>query len=200
MTLITPTTELEAVNECLENIGQAPVNTLAGDLGVDTQIALNYVTKTNRELQSQGWYWNTDQNYKLSPNVDGDILLPANTLSVRSYGQDVRRNLVQRGSRLYDRDNQSFTYTTAVYVELTLGLDFTDLPETARRYIALRAARLFQDRIEGASDSGDFEDEKRAMAGLMADQLRVQRPNALTDNWTTTSSIRRHAYGYIPRY
>jgi hypothetical protein len=50
--LITPTTELEAVNECLENIGQAPVSTIAGDLGVDTQIALNFVRKTNRQLQA----------------------------------------------------------------------------------------------------------------------------------------------------
>jgi len=200
MALITPTTELEAVNECLENIGQAPVSTLAGDLGVDTQIALNYVTKTNRELQSQGWYWNTEEEYVLTPNGDNDILLPANTLSVRPDGNDAGRKLVQRGSRLYDSDNQTYSFTSSVQVELTLGLAFTDLPETARRYIALRAARLFQDRIEGNADSGDFEDEKRAMAGLMADQLRVRKTNALTNNWSTAGTIRRHAYGYTPRY
>ena len=43
--LITPTTELEAVNECLENIGQAPVNSISGDISVDAQIALNFVLK-----------------------------------------------------------------------------------------------------------------------------------------------------------
>lgn len=198
MALITPTTELEAVNECLENIGQAPVSTIAGDLGVDTQIALNFVRKTNRQLQSQGWYWNTEDAYVLTPNGDGDILLPANTLSVNPAGNDYLRNLVQRGSRLYDKDNFTFTFTKSVQVNLTLGLDFTDLPETARRYIALRAARQFQDRIEGQSDQGDVEDEMMAMADLKADQLRVERSNALTDNWTTASTLRRHAFGYIP--
>lgn len=198
MALITPTTELEAVNECLENIGQAPVSTIAGDLGVDAQIALNFVRKTNRQLQSQGWYWNTEDAYVLTPNGDGDILLPANTLSVNPAGNDYLRNLVQRGSRLYDKDNFTFTFTKSVQVNLTLGLDFTDLPETARRYIALRAARQFQDRIEGQSDQGDAEDEVMAMADLKADQLRVERSNALTDNWTTASTLRRHAFGYIP--
>lgn len=96
--LITPTTELEAVNECLENIGQAPVSTISGDLGVDAQTALNQIRKINRELQSKGWYWNTEKDFELSPNVDNDILLPANTLSVDTTGEDADLDLVQRGS------------------------------------------------------------------------------------------------------
>lgn len=198
--LITPTTELEAVNECLENIGQAPVSTIAGDLGVDTQIALNFVRKTNRQLQSQGWYWNTEEEYLLSPNGDGDILLPANTLSVRPAGRDVTRKLVQRGPRLYDRDNQQFTFTDGVYVDLTLGLAFEDLPETARRFIALRAARQFQDRIEGQASQGDSDDERLAFADLSADQLRVERTNALTGNYSTAATLRRTAFGYTPNF
>jgi hypothetical protein len=198
--LITPTTELEAVNECLENIGQAPVSTISGDLGVDTQIALNFVRKTNRQLQSQGWYWNTEEEYLLSPNGDGDILLPANTLSVRPAGRDVTRKLVQRGPRLYDRDNQRFTFTDDVYVDLTLGLAFEDLPETARRFIALRAARQFQDRVEGQATEGDTEDERLALSDLHADQLRVDRPNALTNNYSTASTLRRTAFGYTPNF
>jgi hypothetical protein len=198
--LITPTTELEAVNECLENIGQAPVSTIAGDLGVDTQIALNFVRKTNRQLQSQGWYWNTEEEYLLSPNGDGDILLPANTLSVRPAGRDVTRKLVQRGPRLYDRDNQRFTFTDDVYVDLTLGLAFEDLPETARRYISLRSARQFQDRIEGQASQGDSDDERLAFADLSADQLRVERTNALSGNYSTASTLRRTAFGYTPNF
>lgn len=196
--LITPTTELEAVNECLENIGQAPVSTIAGDLGVDTQVALNFVRKTNRQLQSQGWYWNTEEGFTLTPNADKDILLPANTLSVAPAGKDIHRNLIQRGPRLYDKDNFTFVFQTSVVVNLTLGFAFTELPETARRYIALRAARQFQDRVEGQADAGDSEDEVMAMADLKADQLRVERSNALTDNWTTASTLRRHAFGYSP--
>jgi hypothetical protein len=194
--LIVPTTELEAVNECLENIGQAPVSTISGDLGVDTQIALNFVRKVNRALQSQGWHWNTEKDYTLSPNGDGDILLPSNTLSVDSTGTDKDRDVVQRGQRLYDRDNHTFTFTKPIKVELTVGLSFEDLPETARRYIALRAARLFQNRIEGTADREDSEDEMFALADLKADQLRVSDANMLTGSQGMRFTLSRHVFGY----
>ena len=102
--LITPTTELEAVNECLENIGQSPASTISGQLGVDTQVALQFVRNVNRELQSAGWYWNTEKDYPLEPQAGaGDILLPQNTLAVDATGRSKGRDVAQRGRRLYDR-------------------------------------------------------------------------------------------------
>jgi hypothetical protein len=198
--LITPTTELEAVNECLENIGQAPVSTIAGDLGVDTQIALNFVRKTNRELQSRGWRWNTDENYTLTPNGDGDILLPSGTLAVDSDGVDRDMDVVQRGDRLYNRTDHTFNFTKAIKVRIVRALTFEDLPEPARRFIALRAARVFQNRIESREDEGDMRDEMDAWSILMADELRHARYNALTDNWSTAGTLRRTAFGYIPNF
>jgi hypothetical protein len=192
---IIPTTELEAVNECLENIGQAPVSTISGDLGVDTEIALNFVRKTNRELQSAGWYWNIEVNYPLTPDGAGDILLPSNTLAVDTVGVSRDRNVVQRGQRLYDKDNFTYDFGTEVlYVELTVGLTFEELPETARRYIAMRAARLFQNRIEATDDQGDAEDERRAMVVLMQDQLRTEDSNINTGSLTALLTLRRTAY------
>lgn len=178
--LITPTTELEAVNECLENIGQAPVSTVAGSLGVDTQIALNFVRKVNRELQSQGWHWNTETNFTLSPNYDGDVLLPSNTLAVDSTGIDAHRDVIQRGPRLYDRENHTYNFKQPIKVELTVGLSFEEIPETARRYVALRAARFFQDRIEDNVGQTDIQDERDAMASLKAEQLRNEDNNMLS--------------------
>ncbi len=189
--LITPTSELEAVNECLENIGQAPVSTISGDLGVDTQVALNFVRKVNRELQSSGWYWNTEKNYELTPNGNNDILLPSNTLSVDTTGVSASLDLVQRGSRLYDRDNHAYTFPASVRVELVVGLTFEELPETARRYIAMRAARLFQDRIEGATDAGDQQDEMQALSVLQGDQLRTEDSNVLTGSYGIHKTLNR---------
>jgi len=189
--LITPTSELEAVNECLENIGQSPVSTIAGDLGVDTQIALNFVRKVNRELQSSGWYWNIEKNYPLTPGGDGNILLPSNTLAVDTTGVDASRDIIQRGSRLYDRDNHSYTFTGVVYVELTVGLPFEELPETARRYISLRAARIFEDRIDGASSNADSADEQGALINLQADQLRTEDLNVLSGSYSMFTTLNR---------
>jgi len=189
--LITPTSELEAVNECLENIGQSPVSTIAGDLGVDTQIALNFVRKVNRELQSLGWYWNTEKNFPLTPNGVGNILLPSNTLSVDTTAEDADVDAIQRGQTLYDRDNHTYVFTKSIKVELTLGLTFEELPETARRYIALRAARIFEDRIDGTTSQSDGSDEANAMANLLADQMRVEDLNALSSNYTTFNILNR---------
>ena len=197
--LITPTTELEAVNECLENIGQSPVSSISGDISVDAQIALNFVRKVNRELQSRGWHWNTDKNYPLTPNNYGDIVLPSGTMAVRSYGEDEGRDVVLRGPALYDRDNRTYRFTDVVKTQITIAMTFEELPETARRYISLKAARVFQNRVEGREDGSDMRDEMQAMAILMADELRSERNNALTDNWTTTGTVRRHPFGYLER-
>ena len=194
--LIVPTTELEAVNECLENIGQAPVSTISGDLGVDTQMALSFVRKVNRALQSQGWYWNTDKEFTLSPNNSGSIVLPINTLSVDSTGTDQSRDVVQRGRYLYDRTNHTYTFTEAIKVDLVVGLPFEELPETARRFISLRASRLFQNRIEGSADREDAEDEMMAMSALHADELRVSDENMLTGSAGMRFTLSRNVFGY----
>ena len=192
--LITPTTELEAVNECLENIGQTPVSTIAGDLGVDAQIALNFVRKVNRELQSQGWYWNTEKDYILTPNGSDNILLPSNTLSVDTAGTDATRDVIQRGARLYDKDSQAYTFDGPITVTLVVGLPFEELPETARRYVALRAARIFENRVDGANNQDDTNDELGAMATLHADQLRTADYNVLTGSYTMFKTLNRLSY------
>lgn len=198
--LITATTELEAVNECLENIGQTPVSSISGDLGVDAQMALNFVRKVNRELQSMGWNWNTEKNYPLTPSGDKDILLPSGTLAVDSTGYDRDRDVVLRGPRLWDRDNHTYAFDKPIRVSITISLTFEEMPETARRYITLRAARIFQNRVEGREDQSDLRDEANAMSILVADHLRSEGNNALHDNWSSSSTLRRHAFGYTKRY
>lgn len=188
---ITPTTELEAVNECLENIGQAPVATISGSLGVDTQIALNFVRKVNRELQSQGWNWNTEYDYTLTPTIDGDILLPSGTLAVRSDGADADMDVVIRGSRLWDRVNKTYTFTRSIKVRITIARTFEELPEAPRRYIAMRAARLFQNRIESREDQGDLFDEQRTYAIMQADELANARHNVLTGSYGMFRTLER---------
>lgn len=198
--LITATTELEAVNECLENIGQTPVSSILGDLGVDAQMALNFVRKVNRELQSMGWNWNTEKNYLLTPNGDKDILLPYGTLAVDSTGYDRDRDVVMRSPLLWDRDNHTYAFDKPIRVSITISRTFEEIPETARRYITLRAARIFQNRVEGREDQSDLRDEANAMSILVADHLRSEGNNALHDNWSSSGTLRRHAFGYNKRY
>jgi hypothetical protein len=59
---LAPTTELEAVNTMLNTIGEAPVNTLVNMTSVDASSALSILNSVNREVQSQGWFFNTEYN------------------------------------------------------------------------------------------------------------------------------------------
>ena len=54
------TTKLEAINSMLTAIGESPVNTITQATTTDVSIALSTLENVSREIQSQGWFFNTD--------------------------------------------------------------------------------------------------------------------------------------------
>lgn len=148
---LTLTTKLVAVNTMLIGIGEAPVNTLNSGLQ-EAEIAGIMLDNISREVQSKGWAFNTDLRYSLATNTDNEIVVPSNCLYVdttlirRNYDKDV----ILRNGKLYDRTQNTFTFTEAVEVDLVYLLDFETIPETARNYITLRAGRKFQENILGS--------------------------------------------------
>jgi hypothetical protein len=163
-----PTSKLEAVNVMLSSIGEAPVNSLSSGL-LDAELAETILNNTNREIQSKGWHFNTEYNYPLVPNsVTNQIEMPTNILDVDGMTSDDTLDVVQRSGKLYNRMDHSFTFTKTIKVTLKLLLDFEDIPEAARRYITLKAARVFQDRTIGASDLHGIQqrDELEALVDL----------------------------------
>ncbi|MEE0816804.1 MAG: hypothetical protein U0M13_14210, partial [Desulfovibrio fairfieldensis] len=164
---IRPTTELEAVNIILSGIGEAPISSFA-EVTADVSLARNILAEISRETQTEGWQWNTEDDFPLTPDAaKGEIKLPPTAIRVHFREPD-DRELTIRGQRVYDRVNHSFIFSPGVriLVTLTLLLPFEDLPEAARRYITLKAARVFQERTVGSGTLYDFQqaDEARARA------------------------------------
>jgi len=169
MTIITRTTELEAVNTILSTIGEAPLSTLTGSLPVDGTTAKNILNEISREVQSAGWHYNS--HYKVDLTRDADNKVPVGTdvlrVELNNKYDKSSYDVVQRGSYLYnlaknsETFDQDFTDNTIVYI-----LDFSKLPEQARRYITIRSARVFHDRTLGANTIHKFssEDEARSLA------------------------------------
>ena len=172
MTTQSRTTELEAVNTILSTIGEAPLNTLSGSLPVDGTIAKNVLSEVAREVQSQGWHFNTHINVTLTRNTDNKIPLATNVVRVeidpRKYSKG-NYNIVQRDSFLYnlakneETFDKDFENATVVYL-----LPFNEIPEQAKRYITIRSARIFHDRTLGANTLHKFsqEDELKALSIL----------------------------------
>ena len=172
MTIQTRTSELEAVNTILSTIGESPLNTLSGSLPVDGTIAKNVLSEVSREVQSQGWHFNTHYKVTLSRDTNNKIPLATNIVRVeidpRRYSK-VSYDIVQRNNELYnlakneDTFDTNFKDATVVYL-----LPFDEIPEQAKRYITIRSARIFHDRTLGANTIHKFsqEDEAKSLSIL----------------------------------
>jgi len=82
-----PTSRLEAVNEMLSCVGEAPVNQLQNGY-IESAIAENILDSVSRETQSSGWNFNTEDNWELTPDSNKHLVLPFNALKVDAVTQN----------------------------------------------------------------------------------------------------------------
>lgn len=179
-----PLTELEAINEILAVGSNSPVSSLAENQVIDASLARNTLRTALTEILTKGWAFNTEEDLELVPDQDGYIRLPRNTLRIRSAGASAGTKFTSRGTRLYSRTDRTDKFTAPVTVEIVLGLDFEDLPSTARVYATIKAARRYQDRYFGddAVHSYTLQDENIALAAMMDEELDNQGANMLNDS------------------
>lgn len=194
--IIAPMTKLDAVNICLSSLGEPTVNTLDG-AAIDAQMASDLINEQSRSVQSIGWYWNRE-SYFLSPNTDGEIILPVNTLRIDTVDESKTTEVVQRGRKLFNLANTNYQFTDPVKVEIYVELQFEDAPFAAKQFITMRAARLLQQRLLGSETLHKFTtaDEQRAWAVLMQEEAETLDGNMLNDSWSTRSIVTR---GYFAR-
>ena len=172
MTTTTRGTELESVNVILSTIGESPLNSLSGSLPVDGTVAKNVLSEISREVQSAGWHFNTHYKSTLTRDTNNKIPVATNVVRVDLDPNLISRSdydLVQRDGFLYnlakntDIFDRDFEDVVQVYL-----LPFNEIPEQAKRYITIRASRVFHDRTLGANTLHKFskEDEIKALAVL----------------------------------
>lgn len=177
-----PLSELEAVNDMLLVIQQAPINSFSANVH-DANIARSELAKVAREISAHGFSFNTDKNYVLTPTQDGIILVPIGAL--RLDPTDPKQDLVARLNPeisawcLWDKANLTWQMSEPVRCTIVWSLAFEALPETARSYAALAAGRRFQARTVGdpTSDRFNAEAEARAWATLIKDDAATADRN-----------------------
>ena len=146
-------TFLESINTLLSVIGEAPVSSLS-DVGVNTisdaALASRTLREVDRDVQAEGWRFNTDTGVTLQKDSGGFFPLPGNCLragfSPTRYSDG---QFVVRGKRVYDRKNQTYAIDdqTLIVDQMVTQLDWDDLPHPAQQYITIRAARIYSDRF-----------------------------------------------------
>lgn len=170
-------TELDAVNQILSSVGQAPVTTL--DLqNPEVAIVLNTLREVNRMVQAEGWTFNTERSYELTPDTNTkEILFPFNALSIDTnrYQHYSDYDPVRRNGKLYDRLNHTFEWVEPIKVDIVWQFDFTDLPPALQAYITARAARMCATKMIGDKEINALLQEQEAYTRAAALEYECQQ-------------------------
>ena len=198
-------TELEAINTLLSVIGEAPIDRLS-DISVneitDSALARKVLGEVARDVQAEGWSWNTDHDVPLQMDSANEFPISSNALSVQfSPSRYPTMQYVARGNRVYDRLQRKFDFGVAgaspLYVDrIVTRLSWDELPHAAQQYITIRAARIYADRYlnSNAIYAYTVQDEEYARAMLIRDEERQLNNNLLWGNDRGAGQ----GLGYIP--
>ena len=133
-------TELSAVNSILGSIGQSPITTLNYE-NPEISFIYNILTEVNKDVQNEGWHFNTEYHVKLTPDANKNILLPTKTLRYDLHeSEDRTKDVVIRDGKLYDLVNHTDEFTGDLYLDIVTLYKFEDLPNPFQRYVTYRAS------------------------------------------------------------
>lgn len=172
--ILTSNKALDAVNDMMTAIGEAPVNTLENSENVDVINAIRVLDKVNRQIQGKGWSFNTIEETTLLPDLythkirwQEDILYIVGTDGTK---------YIHKGDYVYDFDNQTDTFEdTGIDVELIRLVDFEYMPDPVRDYIVAKATSIFQRQTlnDGDLAQGLQEQEQEAWAALQEYEMEL---------------------------
>ena len=189
---VAATTELECINIMLAAIGEAPVSSLTGTVPVDVRIAQSTLTEVNKQVQAEGWSFNTEIDVTLTRNASNNIVLGTDVLRVDAQTHDHPSiDAIQRGLKLYDRKNNTFVFDEDIRCTVVYFSSFDELPEQARSYMTIKAARVFVDRLISDQSLRTYtqEDEIRARSVLMETDLSNADHNILIGDPAISDAI-----------
>lgn len=180
-------TKLAAVNIILNAIGESPVSSLTSGLP-DAEEAEAKLDSTALEVLAKGWHQNMERGLSLTRRNDGQIIVPDYYLRVDTVGVDEQINITireQNGRRkLFDIMNHTFKFDKDLLCNVIVSIEFEALTFEMQNYIALRAARKFQESVMGSVqlDSFALRQEQESYAALLDAEAENEDNNILRES------------------
>ena len=174
------TVELPAINQILSSCGQAPVTTL-DQTNPDVAIAYDTLLQVNREVQAEGWTFNTEYHYDMTRDASGEIAIPNNILQIKltENSANAEFDCIRRSGKLYDRQHHTYDLSEIsgdeVECDIVWEFDWVDLPEPIQNYITSRAATLVSQRIIGDATQYQMLQQQEALARATALEYETQQ-------------------------
>ncbi len=139
----------------------------------DQRTANLVLQQVSKEVQSEGWKFNTRLNVATGFDGDGLILLDPEWLTAKQsiIAENNCLDTAQRGLGMYDVLNDTDVFTTetlpsgVLYLDVVEFLALEDLPPVALAYIKLKAARQLQaSRNPTQPQANGYTDQDEALA------------------------------------
>ena len=172
------TQELPAINQILSSCGQAPVTTL-DQTNPDVAIAYDTLLQVSREVQAEGWTFNTEYHYDFTPDADDEIIIPNNVLQLKltENWANVDKDGIRRNGKLYDRQDHTYKWTdqSPVECDVVWEFDWVDLPQPIQDFITARSATIVSQRIVGDQAQYQMLQQQEAYARALALEYETQQ-------------------------
>jgi hypothetical protein len=113
------------------------------------------------------------------------VKIPTNVLKLSLDPYLYAGRYQHRGTRLYDTEHRTYvleTTITDILCDVIFGMAWDECPEAFNRWITIRSARVFAQRVLGDSSSFRYtqEDEKAAQVVLERMEQEQEQANLLT--------------------
>ena len=174
------TQELPAINQILSSCGQAPVTTL-DQTNPDVAIAYDTLLQVSREVQSEGWTFNTEYHYEMTRDASGEVAIPNNMIQIKLTENSANKEFdcIRRSGKLYDRQHHTYDLSDIsgdnIECDIVWEFDWVDLPEPVQNYITARASTFVSQRIVGSTDQYSMLQQQEALARALALEYETQQ-------------------------
>ena len=147
MNYIMGITELDAVNEIIAGIGEAPIDTLENMTDTDAINAYRLLKTIDRQEQARGWAFNIRRNISLIPDENGHIKFNNMYLYIRPYDKTI--NLARSGSYYKDLNRNTNVFSRSIKADVIEQVPFEELPDAYRNWVIAKAVYEFNSRYFG---------------------------------------------------
>ena len=145
----------------------------------DVAIALNTLREVSREVQSEGWSFNTEYDYKITPDSNNEIRVADDVLQMdlnQGYPENIEKDAILRGGKLYDKKKHSYTWTAeSVYVDILWYFEWENIPAPIQAHIVARAAAIVSSRIIGDTNQYQVLQQKELATRAQANEYECNQ-------------------------
>lgn len=174
----------EGVNSLLLSISETPLAALEPiDDHYEAELAVGFIEEAKKEFLSEGWAFNTDENWSFLPDSQGYITLPDVAISVDPSGGE---NYTVKSGRLYNLDDKTYKFETSVECDVIWEEEFDNIPQIFAVAILAQAKERFYATVVGVDKTLQFLQKEafESMAKARRSELNIGDYTIFDDGFT----------------